>query len=120
MTIPQLIVRKQPSSSSVGPHRPKATATTPGLTEAVQQVWEHPQVRAAFGVWECTPGRFTARRDGYAEICHILEGEVTMHTEGAPSVSFGPGDAVVMPSGWRGEWEVHSRLRKLYITVPDA
>lgn len=119
MSIPELIVTRAPAEGEVGTHVPKPTAVTAGLTEADHEVWADAEGRAQFGVWECTPGTFTARRDGYSELCHLLSGGVTLVTDGGAEVTLTAGDAFVMPSGWVGTWHVHSPLRKLYVIIPD-
>ena len=101
----------------IGEHTPKPTALTEGLTEASTTVWKDDRIET--GLLECTPGRFSARRDGYTEICTILSGSVTVTEEGGQPVRFGPGDVMVMSSGWVGEWLVHEPLRKHYTTVQD-
>jgi len=40
--------------------------------------------------------------------------------EGRPAVELAAGDTLVMPSGWRGTWDVREPLRKLYVIVDDA
>lgn len=104
-------------SLDLGPHAPKPTALTEGLTEAGLAVWGHGPIET--GLWECLPGDFTAFRDGYTEICTILSGRVTVEADGEAPAEFGPGDIMVMPSGWRGVWRVHEPLRKHYTTVTD-
>lgn len=104
---------------ALAPHRPKPTAVTPGLTEATSTLWSAVVGSGEAGFWECTAGEFTARRDGYTEVCHLLEGDVTVETEGGGSVRLGAGDSLVMPSGWVGRWIVHAPVRKLYVIVPD-
>lgn len=117
MTEIQTIARLNTTEGSIGAHAPKPTALTDGLTEATEPVWTSGRIET--GLWECTPGRFTARRDGYTEICTVLSGSVTLHQEGREPITFGPGDVMVMPSGWVGEWEVHEPLRKHYTTIDD-
>ena len=69
------------------------------------------------GVWECTPGRFTADRTKIAEICHLLTGRVTLHNGDGTSRDIGAGEMFVLPHGWRGEWTIHERTRKIYTMV---
>jgi uncharacterized cupin superfamily protein len=104
--------------ADLGPHSPKPTALTPGQTEASTVVWTDQRIET--GLWECTVGDFTAERNGYSEICTILSGRVTIEADGAEPVEFGPGDVMVMPSGWRGVWRVHEPVRKHFTTILDA
>lgn len=101
----------------LGAPQPKPTATTPGLTEATLPVWSGGKIET--GVWECGVGSFTAVRDGYTEICYLISGEVTITAEGAAPRTYRGGDIVVMPSGWRGTWDVHTPVRKHYIVMDD-
>lgn len=117
MTDIATIARLRTTEGSIGEHTAKPTALTEGLTEATEPVWTGGKIET--GLWECTPGRFSARRDGYTEICTILSGSVTIRQEGREPIRFGPGDVMVMPSGWVGEWDVHEPLRKHYTVIDD-
>lgn len=103
---------------ALGEPRPKATALTHGQTEADLSVWSDAAGNEV-GYWECTPGRFSARRDGFTEICQILSGWATLHPAGDEPVEIGPGSTLVTPSGWIGDWDVHETIRKLFVIVPD-
>ena len=101
----------------LGPHAPKPTALTEGLTEVSASTWSNGRIDT--GLWECTPGDFTAERNGYTEICTILSGSVTLEVEGQQPERLQAGDVFVMPSGWKGVWHVHETLRKHYTTIDD-
>lgn len=105
------------AAAQLSAHAPKPTATTPGLTEAAAESWTNGPIKT--GLWECNEGSFTATREGYTEICTILSGRVTLEVEGAENEDFGPGDIMVMPSGWAGTWHVTEPLRKHYTTIQD-
>lgn len=105
------------SAVTVGEHAAKPTALTENLTEAARSVWSAGPIDT--GLWECTAGSFTAERNGYTEICTILSGSVTLEVDGQKSDVFGPGDIMVMPSGWKGTWHVHEPLRKHYTIITD-
>ncbi|MGK0722007.1 cupin domain-containing protein [Leucobacter sp. W1478] len=111
------IAAHQTDTYPVGPHAPKATATTEGVTEAAVDVWNADRIDT--GIWECTPGEFLATREGYTEICVILSGRVTLQAEGGEPIEFGPGDVLVTPSGWKGVWRVHELVRKHYTIIRD-
>ncbi len=106
-------------TTDLGASRPKSTAITPHLVEADAELWAGKGSGAEVGIWECSPGSFTARRDGYTEICHIVAGRFALETPGTDVLEVGPGDTIVMPSGWHGIWHVHEAVRKLYIIVND-
>lgn len=117
MTIPNSEIFSNAPIADIGAHVPKPTALTEGVTEATKEVWSNDRLNT--GVWECTPGTFTAERNGFSEICYIISGRVTLETEGGDSKEYGPGDILINPSGWRGTWIIHETLRKHYTIVPD-
>ena len=92
----------------------KPTSLT-GQTESSVTLWESPDGLCEMGVWECSPGTFTAFRDGYDEFAQILFGAVTMTTEEGEKTELGPGSVLVTPSGWKGTWAVHETVRKVYV-----
>jgi len=65
------------------------------------------------GDWSSTVGKW---RVEYAEheFCHLLEGRVELTAEDGRAWRFGPGDAWVIPAGFRGTWETLEPARKRY------
>lgn len=97
----------------------KPTTLNPGQQEASTELWTSPDGALEIGVWECTPGKFTADRSMAAEFCHFLEGKVVMtHVDGT-TTTLGPGDAIMLPRGWKGTWEIVERTRKIYAFLSD-
>ncbi len=109
------------SQMDIGPFAAKATSFEGAQQEASTDLWVSADGRVSLGVWECTPGRFTADRSGSTEFCHFLSGKVEMtHPDGTVQV-FGPGDAITLPQGWKGIWHVVEQVRKIYvITLKDV
>ncbi|MGA5699916.1 cupin domain-containing protein [Peterkaempfera bronchialis] len=101
------------------PALPKPTSVD-GQLEATLTTWESADGLVEVGVWECGPGRFTAVRDGYDEICQVVSGSATVYTEGGADVELRPGSTLVMPAGWRGTWQVHETIRKVYLVRTHA
>jgi uncharacterized protein len=99
----------------LGAFAAKPTSYEGDQQEASATVWTSSDGVTRVGVWECTPGRFTADRTAMAELCHILSGRVTLHDKDGTTRDFGPGEMFVLPKGWTGEWTIHSRTRKIYI-----
>lgn len=99
----------------LGDFGPKPTRLTENQTEASRQLWQSDDGLVAVGVWECTPGRFTADRRTSSEICHIISGRVEMRHEDGTIQLMGPGDCLILPMGWMGEWNILEQTRKLYI-----
>jgi uncharacterized cupin superfamily protein len=99
----------------LGPRSPKPTSIEGNQMEASVTLASHAGGQVEIGVWECTPGRFTADRSTSAEFCHFIAGRVEMtHADGRVQ-SLGAGDAIDLPLGWKGEWRVIQTVRKLYV-----
>ncbi len=104
------------SSVSVGGFGPKPTTLTEGQQEAASKLWGSADGLTSIGVWECTPGRFTADRTKGGEYCHIISGSATVsNSDGSTPRDIGPGDLLVLPQGWSGEWVIHEHMRKLFV-----
>lgn len=111
------------ASVPIGSFADKPTTLTEGQKEATNPLWSSPEGDTHIGVWECTPGRFTADRTAGGEYCHIIQGRASVtNADGSGTRDIGPGDLLVLPQGWKGEWVIHEHLRKLYIIneAPDS
>lgn len=108
-------------SLELGEFAPKPTTFTEGQVEAARQLWASDNGVTKIGVWECTPGRFSADRTKSSEICHILSGSATVvGRQGGDERHLGPGDMLVLPLGWQGEWTIHEQVRKTYVLTSQA
>ena len=104
------------ATTPLGPFAAKPTTLTEGQQEASSLLWSSPDGRTKIGVWECTPGRFTADRTAAGEYCHIIAGRASVtNADGGGTREIGPGDLLVLPQGWTGEWVIHEHMRKLFI-----
>jgi len=92
---------------------PKPTSLD-GQLESSLDIWTSVDGVFETGVWECTPGRFTATRDGYDEVATILLGTATVVDANGVTTELRPGSVLVTPAGWSGTWTVHESLRKVY------
>lgn len=108
------------ASIELGKPSPKPTSISGDQLEASTELWVSGDGKLKIGVWECTPGRFTAVRENCSEVCHIISGKVTLHGPDGRSQALGAGDMLVLPIGWRGEWTIHEQTRKLYILHMDG
>src|ERR1700733_1254553 len=101
----------------LGAHNPKPTSLTDGQMEANLVLWKSADGRERTGVWECTPGRFTADRSKETELCWIVAGKAVLRRADGEMRTVGPGDVLVLPRGWRGEWEIVETTRKVYTII---
>lgn len=116
---PEPTVIHQPEHADLGAFHDRVGALTPRMQERDCASFEVPASGIEMGYWEGTPGEFPAKRDGYSEMCHIIYGHATVHTDGGTPVELRAGDSIAFPSGWVGRWELHEATRKLYIIVND-
>ncbi|MDF2809860.1 MAG: cupin [Microvirga sp.] len=104
----------------LGPYSAKKTTLTPGQVEAASTLWHSDDGNVSVGVWECTPGTFSAVRDTSSEICHLIFGRASLTSVDGFTSTYGPGDMIILPRGWRGEWTIIERARKLYFIYANA
>ncbi|MCJ7995624.1 DUF861 domain-containing protein [Rhizobium cremeum] len=104
----------------IGTFSPKPTSIEGDQQEAAMALWTSPDGKLETGIWECTPGRFTADRSRNSEICHLLSGSVTLHNGDGTEQRIGAGEMFVLPIGWRGEWTIHEQTRKIYTTIDEG
>lgn len=103
------------AQTPLGPLAPKPTSVEGKQQEASIVLCTSADDRVSIGLWECTPGRFTADRSQSSEFCHLISGRIEMtHADGS-KVQLGAGDAINLPLGWMGEWRVLEHVRKLYV-----
>lgn len=114
MSLPPTIADSDAMAMKLPPHSPKPTSLD-GQTESSATVWESEDGRLESGVWECTPGTFTAFRDGYDEIAHIVSGSATVESNDGVVVELTSGSTLITPAGWKGTWIVHATVRKVYV-----
>jgi len=108
------------AGADIGPFSPKPTSVEGDQQEAALALFRSQDGTLEIGIWECTPGRFTADRSQASETCHIISGKVEMrHLDGTTQL-LGPGDLLVLPQGWKGEWRLLERTRKLYVIHKSA
>ena len=96
------------------PLGPRGGATAGEPSESIHVLFEDAFVEV--GVWECTPGTFPSRRDGYREAVTILAGSGVLRDADGTEHPLAPGVALAIPEGWVGEWEITSTIRKVYVS----
>ncbi|QPC91082.1 cupin domain-containing protein [Mesorhizobium sp. INR15] len=103
------------AKTDIGTFSPKPTSIEGNQVEAVRALFQSQDGTLEIGIWECTPGLFTADRSDSSEICHIISGRVEMRRADGETRELGPGDLLVLPLGWKGEWRIRETTRKLYM-----
>jgi uncharacterized cupin superfamily protein len=99
-------------AAPVGERSPRANPIEGEPAEASHEIWSTNGIDA--GVWECTPGIFPFRRDGWSEIVTILSGSATLVIDGGVRLDLTAGSVYYTPAGLRGHWEVRETVRKAF------
>ena len=70
------------------------------------------------GVWRCEPGQWRiAFGPTEQEIFTVLEGRARLHRDGGGYEEAGPGQAIRIPPGFSGSFEVIERVTKVYVIL---
>ena len=65
------------------------------------------------GIWQCTPGpSYWVQEEN--EVIYLLSGRMTVTPGGGEPSEVGTGDIAVFPTGWKGTWDIHETVRKVY------
>ena len=97
-----------------GPLEEATEAGTPMSTRGLT-IWSAPDSSGAeAGIWECTAGTSYWIQE-QTEVIYVLSGSLTVTPDGGQPSTLGPGDVAVFPRGWRGPWELHETVRKVYV-----
>lgn len=89
------------------------------LGNPLRTTWEHYATDGiSCGVWACEPGAWRIAFDEHShEYFHVLQGRIRITDEAGGARTFGPGEACVIPAGFRGTFEVLEAVRKHYMMV---
>jgi len=70
------------------------------------------------GIWECAVGRWRIQMDPTEhEYMVVLAGRARLHAPDGRYTEVGPGEALVIPAGFAGSFEVLERVRKHFVIV---
>lgn len=90
----------------------------------LRTTWERyaaPADALSIGEWSCTPGAWKiAFHEHRHEFFQVLEGRLRIREESGEEGTareFGPGDAGIIPAGFRGVFEVLETVRKRYVML---
>jgi uncharacterized cupin superfamily protein len=84
-------------------------------TERVTTVkgYQDPTGNFSTGFWGARYGKVDVHYDK-DEFCVILEGEVRVTDLDGHAETYGPGDAFIIPCGFKGTWETVKPAKKLF------
>jgi uncharacterized protein len=70
------------------------------------------------GVWRCEPGHWRIRMgESEQELLTVLAGRCRVHADDGSFREAGPGEAIFIPAGFSGSFEVLETLTKTYAIV---
>jgi uncharacterized cupin superfamily protein len=101
----------------LGEATPRPVVVSGDPRERSRDISAHGRLQA--GVWDCTPGVFPFRRDGYDEVFCVLDGHATLAFDSGMSFDLRPGAMILTPAGSTGTWTVHEHVRKAYVIIND-
>lgn len=67
------------------------------------------------GTWESEPGHSRWEFTERGEIIQVLAGRMTVVEDGGEPEELSAGSTAIFPLGWKGEWTVHERFRKVFV-----
>jgi len=96
-----------------GPLEEATSRDTPMQTHGLT-MWTGPDGSGQeTGIWQCTAGpSYWVQEEN--EFIYILSGSLTVTPDGGKPATFGAGDSAMFPRGWRGTWDLHETVRKVY------
>ena len=113
MSVPAIVGFRTGGAPADAPFDPaKLLSGAPRAT--VDNRYSDPSQQFHCGTWASTPGRWKVSYSEH-EFCVLLQGRVVLTAEDGAVERFGPGDAFVIPAGFRGTWETVEPVRKLYV-----
>lgn len=77
------------------------------------------------GVWHCEPGAWRidfSEEPGKTreEFFHVLEGRLRITSSAGEAREFGPGQACLIPAGFKGTFEVLEPVKKYYVMIDKS
>ncbi len=83
---------------------------------ATLNLYTDPSGNLSAGVWSCEAGAWNIDfPQGKDEFFHVLEGRIRITGQTGRAEEFGPGDAGVIPAGFKGLFEVLEPVSKHYV-----
>ncbi|MBV1776650.1 DUF861 domain-containing protein [Burkholderiaceae bacterium DAT-1] len=116
--MPKLVFLPQPSLPGVI-DRPREDRRVQGNPERTTfNHYDSPDKMVSAGIWQCQPGKwriqFAADKE---EFFAVLAGRVRVADAQDQGHEVGPGEALVIPAGFTGSFEVIEAVRKYYVIV---
>jgi hypothetical protein len=90
---------------------------TPPLRRT-QSVYQGDAGAVDCGIWASEPGTWRIHfHAGRHEYFYVIDGRLRISDENGVSRTFGPGDACIIPAGFKGLFEVLEPVKKHYVMI---
>lgn len=90
----------------------------PAPQRATQECYSALAGALSIGEWSCAPGAWRITfHAGRHEFFQVLEGCIEIADESGQIRCFGPGEAGIIPAGFRGIFTVRTPVRKRYVML---
>lgn len=105
-----------------GPLKPKAYGPTPdrllsgSFEQTARTTYATPAGKLATGIWTGSVGKIRINYQRH-EFCYILRGKLAIADEDGLCRQFGPGDAFMIPRGFKGTWENFEPVEKYFVLI---
>ncbi len=81
-------------------------------------LYTSPDGQFSSGIWACEPGSWRIEfAQGKNEFFQVIEGRLVITDSEGVQREFGPGAAGIIPSGFKGSFQVLETVRKHYVVV---
>jgi uncharacterized cupin superfamily protein len=116
---PALIRFDAPPATEPAIDHPRAERREAGNPERrTWTIYESADDGVYAGFWDCEPGRWRIERGASEhEYFHVIHGRARLVDEAGAMQEFGPGQAAVIPAGFKGSFEVVEPKRKHFVIV---
>ena len=81
----------------------------------VSDTFQEPTGAVQAGIAAYKPGALDLLGYPFDEYCFLLEGTVVITPESGEAQTFAPGDAFLLPRGFKGRWDMPTGLKKYYV-----
>ena len=114
------LIAAMPGTPEIDHPRPERLLHGNPRRETWNLVDEPVDGRLYVGVWRCGPGHWRIEMGANErELFTVLAGRCRVHADDGTFEEAGPGEAIVIPAGFRGSFEVLQTLTKTYAIVGD-
>lgn len=112
----RIISFQTPQDAEVDFPRPDRLLSNHNPRRETREYYQSPDQTLNAGTWTCEVGQWKIHfADHKEEFFCVISGRVRLHSEQGETWEFGPGQAEVIPRGFKGSFEVIEKVTKHYV-----